>query len=276
MPIWSPSSSSNTTSLTEESVAGPCRSTVTELTIMPPSADAVRVILVAGIREAFTGANESPGWLAAETVRPVPVGTGGGGVPGGGGGVGAPATSVSYLARLRGPKYPAVGETPFAACHLETAAWVREPKYVVSPPGDAAPLEATWNPAEVRYCCRHFTPFPVTPLERSRVKPHVPAGCPPCCAMRAFNCAVSAAICAWRSAMVIAEATCGRTMPAPESRSEMPMAADIRFMALFYCGSPRERSVFNVCTRGRPPRPGDWRWGSARCRGRALRIPAPA
>src|SRR3989338_7943179 len=152
MPIWSPSSPSNTTPLIEESVAGPCRSTVTELTIMSPSADAVRVILVAGMREAFIGANESPGWLAAETVKPLPVGAGGGGVPGGTGGVGAPATRELYLPRLIEPKYPAVGETPFAACHLETAARVRDPKNVVSLPGDPAPDDATCWPAEFRYC----------------------------------------------------------------------------------------------------------------------------
>ena len=201
-PICRPSSSRMTTPLTDESCAGPCRSTVTEFTLTSPSAAAVSVNLVAGMRAAFKGAIESPGCAVEPTVKPVPVG-GGGGVPGGGGGGGGgtPATRLSYLARLIEPKYPAVGETPFAACHFETAARVSEPKYFVSFPGDPEPLAATWKPAEFKYCCKHMTSSPLTPWKRLRVNAHLPAGA--CCFLRAFNSSINFAICCSRVWMAL-------------------------------------------------------------------------
>ena len=53
-------------------------------------------------------------------------------VPGVTGGV--TTTVVLAFAREIGPKYPAAGLIPFAACHAATAACVRDPKYPIATP----------------------------------------------------------------------------------------------------------------------------------------------
>src|SRR3989338_1156311 len=128
MPTWRPCSSTKTMPEKFASTPSPALCTVTPFTVTAAPVLLARVKVVNGTRDVPPGAKELAGCAAPITVMPGPVGTTGPGVVPGVVGVVATVQRLFAFARVSGPQYPAVGETPFAAWNVATAALVREPK----------------------------------------------------------------------------------------------------------------------------------------------------
>ena len=129
VPILIPFSSKRTIPENTESADCPPLSIVTDLTVMSPSAEAVKLILVNGLEAKFSPNKPASGCVPADTVKPVPAVVTTGVIPPVGGVTTVPAVPATavYLALEAGPKIP-IALTPFADCQEATAAFVMLPK----------------------------------------------------------------------------------------------------------------------------------------------------
>src|SRR3989344_5415569 len=82
--------------------------------------------------------------------------------------VGAPTVKVASAPPVIGPTTPSTA-SPRDAWNAFTAARVRGPKYIVSSPGEPAPVAETKNPFAFKVCCRLRTCECVIPILRVTV-----------------------------------------------------------------------------------------------------------